>query len=195
MKEDVTGLVVCGGKSTRMGEDKSMLDYHGVPQRYYLYDVLKVYCNEVYLSCNKEQATSLPPAYKAIVDDETTGDYGPLTGVLSAHNTFPSAHLLVVGCDYPLAGAYEFEGLTKAAGKRSVAFRNAAGSIEPMISFWSQQDLAILKEKHHHYNHSLRRFLEENNALILDHPFPGHLSSIDTLADYHRIKTQLRNRS
>ena len=44
------GLVVCGGQSTRMGMDKSQLQYHGVPQREWLYELLQPLCEDVYIS-------------------------------------------------------------------------------------------------------------------------------------------------
>ncbi|MBK8495728.1 MAG: NTP transferase domain-containing protein [Chitinophagaceae bacterium] len=34
------GLVLCGGNSSRMGTDKSMLQYYDKPQRYHVYDML-----------------------------------------------------------------------------------------------------------------------------------------------------------
>ena len=30
-----------GGKSTRMGKDKGLIDYHGLPQREYVYRLLR----------------------------------------------------------------------------------------------------------------------------------------------------------
>ncbi|MFT5737968.1 MAG: molybdopterin-guanine dinucleotide biosynthesis protein A, partial [Maribacter sp.] len=32
----IYGLVLAGGKSTRMGVDKGLITYHGLPQRDYL---------------------------------------------------------------------------------------------------------------------------------------------------------------
>src|ERR1043165_6645961 len=98
----LTGLVVCGGQSSRMGTDKSMLNYHGKPQRYYLYEWLQQWCEEVYISCNADQAATIPGSYNTIADKDEWKDMGPMTGLLSVHTMLPGADMLVIGCDYPL---------------------------------------------------------------------------------------------
>jgi nucleoside-triphosphatase THEP1 len=51
----ITGLVLCGGQSVRMGSDKAFLEYHGKPQCYHLYDELQTIYNNVFISCNESQ--------------------------------------------------------------------------------------------------------------------------------------------
>src|SRR4051812_39594577 len=98
---NVYGLVVCGGKSSRMGKDKSMLDYHGKPQRYYLYEMLEPLCEQVFISCSKEQAATIPSEYKIIEDAAEYEDIGPMAALLSAFKKYPKASFIAVGCDYP----------------------------------------------------------------------------------------------
>ena len=72
------GLVLAGGKSLRMGTDKSLLNYHGKSQREVMFDMLSGYCSVVYLSVNQNQNTYLPH----IIDE--TEAAGPLGGIVSA---------------------------------------------------------------------------------------------------------------
>jgi molybdopterin-guanine dinucleotide biosynthesis protein A len=37
----LNGLILAGGKSVRMGQDKSLIEYHNVSQREYLFAMLK----------------------------------------------------------------------------------------------------------------------------------------------------------
>ena len=67
------GLVLCGGKSTRMGTDKSMLQYHSKPQRYYVYDLLFPLCEKVFISCNEQQSSTIEVGYDYIQDDIAFG--------------------------------------------------------------------------------------------------------------------------
>jgi len=62
------GLVLSGGKSTRMGTDKGLIKYHGVPQREYLYDLLSQVCEETFISLREEQEAELPSRMQTIVD-------------------------------------------------------------------------------------------------------------------------------
>ena len=51
----LNGLVLAGGKSVRMGYDKSSIQWHGKEQRYYMADLLKQICKDVFISCRKKQ--------------------------------------------------------------------------------------------------------------------------------------------
>ena len=68
--KELCGLVISGGQSTRMGADKSLLDYYGKPQRYYLYNILIQLFGKAFISCNKLQAKEIPGDYSVIVDSE-----------------------------------------------------------------------------------------------------------------------------
>ena len=46
---------MCGGKSSRMGTDKSRIIYHEKEQQYHVYEMLQLICEDVFISCNKEQ--------------------------------------------------------------------------------------------------------------------------------------------
>jgi hypothetical protein len=63
------GLVVCGGNSSRMGSDKSMLIYYEKPQRYHVYQMLQPFCEKVFISCNEKQATAIEDGYNILADD------------------------------------------------------------------------------------------------------------------------------
>jgi molybdenum cofactor guanylyltransferase len=188
VKKDILGLVVCGGHSSRMGQDKGLLNYHGRPQRYYLYHLLKEICNEVFISCNKQQANEIPTEYKTIIDREEFEDRGPLTALLSAHKVFPSMSLLVLGCDYPLVEKKDLEVLLQQSKGVSVIYKNnETGFIEPLIALYSVFSLNELSLNHSKFNGSLRRFLQKSDAIIIDHQEPARLKSVDTMEDYKAI--------
>src|SRR5688500_5883519 len=115
MKDTLYGLVVCGGKSSRMGTDKSLLDYYGKPQRYYEYDMLKTLCEDVYISSNADQYSGIPSSFNALPDNARFGEIGPMAGQLSAFELFPNASFLAVGCDYPLLQMEDLQDLINAS--------------------------------------------------------------------------------
>ncbi|MBK9105506.1 MAG: NTP transferase domain-containing protein [Saprospiraceae bacterium] len=70
------GLVLAGGESSRMGFDKGLMDYHGMPQREYLLKLLKSFTTEAYISCKPGQITD---ALIPVIEDRYTG-LGPFGG-------------------------------------------------------------------------------------------------------------------
>lgn len=191
MKEQkIYGLVVCGGRSTRMGRDKSLLDYHGKPQRYYLYDLLSQVCERSFISCNRQQAEGILPGYEYIIDDPVYGDIGPMNAILSAFDCYPDISFLAIGCDYPL---FDLEDIRLLADKaraedHSVAVFNAqTGFIEPLLAVYHSRLGEHLTRYHRDGNSSLRLFLESQPFTRLGFPDNSHLVSVDNRNDYLKV--------
>lgn len=96
----VFGLVLTGGKSERMKQDKALLDYKGQPHAAYLREVLMPYCQEVYLSARPEQWSGTSIANLPTINDCVEGS-GPIAGILSAFEKHPDAYWFVAACDLP----------------------------------------------------------------------------------------------
>jgi molybdopterin-guanine dinucleotide biosynthesis protein A len=192
----VYGLVVCGGKSTRMGTDKSMLNYHGQSQRYHLYEMLNELCNHVFISCNKEQAASIPDKYAAIVDDEQYGNIGPMVALLTAFDKYPYANFLVVGCDYPHLQIEELDRLIKVSLQfnRSTSLYNIESKlIEPLISVYQHNIKYQLEQNFKQSKHSLRMLLEDVDAHVIEPLNYMSIISIDNLQQYNEAIARLHN--
>jgi len=94
------GLILSGGRSIRMGEDKSAISYHGNTQTTYLYNILAKFTQETYVSCRAEQKNNSHLSPYPNIDDRFVG-FGPTGGILSAFQKHPNAAWLVVACDMP----------------------------------------------------------------------------------------------
>ena len=90
----VKGLVLTGGKSTRMGTDKSELDYYGKPQKEYAKELLENNALETFYS------VQLPSKKPAEIHD-TFLNLGPFGGICSAFQKDPNSAWLVVATDLP----------------------------------------------------------------------------------------------
>ena len=73
------GLVLSGGKSTRMGTDKGLLDYFGKSQRVYSIEMLEKLNLKTFLSVRKEQK----------IDQKNLTQ----RSILPALSSFPENHL------------------------------------------------------------------------------------------------------
>jgi len=115
----INGLILVGGKSIRMGEDKALLIYRdGVTEIERLYMLLGKICDQVFL-CHREgqdYTEVLPDA--GVVHDQ--GD-GPLPAISAAQHTDPDASWFVVGCDLPLLGEVVIEKLMSERDASAIA--------------------------------------------------------------------------
>ena len=97
----IYGLVLTGGKSSRMSRDKGEIHYHGLSQVEYSYNLLKEFCSEVFVSCRSDQAQLAHLSDLPQIHDRFIG-FGPIGGILSAMSLHRNATWLVLACDLPM---------------------------------------------------------------------------------------------
>jgi molybdenum cofactor guanylyltransferase len=187
------GVVVCGGRSSRMGFDKSTVVYYQKPQHEHVADLLSPLCEKVFLSCNKEQFPVLQSDYEKLADDTVFADSGPIAALLTAFKTFPGHDFLVAGCDYPFLTSDELSSFLQSIDKDlpSAAFYNEQGFYEPLLGWYSGNAHAALLSDFNAGNHSLQHFLRNINALKYIPESDQIMTSIDTYEDFQAIKKLL----
>jgi molybdopterin-guanine dinucleotide biosynthesis protein A len=102
--KSMTGVVLCGGQSSRMGSDKGLLCWEGSTWAGTAVAKLQHFSMPVFLSVKDTQYpaySELFPAEKLIRDSSGLAVNGPLKGLLSVHEQVPDEDLLVLACDIP----------------------------------------------------------------------------------------------
>lgn len=190
------GLVLAGGRSVRMGQDKGTMQWHGVPQREYMARLLAGFCEKVYISCREEQTAEMGKEWPLITD--AVSGAGPLTGILSALMANNNVAWLVVACDLPLLSAPTLHYLLAARRPGSIAttYRSPHDSLpEPLITIWEPAALPYLHQ-HIAAGYKCPRKALINNATlvnVIDCPWPQHLLNANTpedAAEVQRIMAQ-----
>jgi molybdopterin-guanine dinucleotide biosynthesis protein A len=193
-KEKLTGLVVCGGASSRMGRDKSLLQYHNKEQRYHIADMLDPYCKDVYFSLNESQINT-DTSYKAFIDLPQYSNCGPMAALLTACYFLPESNLVVIGCDYPLLTDKELESFISSLedNTTSKAFYNEEERFyEPLLAYYAAPMIQAIKAQFEEGNASLQRVLKECGT---EQYFPkdkNSIKSVDDLIAYEQVKEWIK---
>ena len=133
-QKSISALILSGGQSSRMGEEKRLINYHGKNQEQHLFDLLSNYFSEVYVSINQNQATDLP-----YIQDLDLGVKSPMVGIISAFYHNPNVAWLVVACDMPFVDEKAIEFLLKYRNseKYATAFENPEEYFpEPLLTIY-----------------------------------------------------------
>lgn len=142
------GLVLAGGRSTRMGQDKAAMNWHGKEQRYYMADLLSRFCSNVFISCRQEQVSDVASAgYQAIAD--SIEGAGPLVGIMSAFQAHSQVSWLVVACDLPLVTEHTLQQLISSRHTTGIATTFISphdGLPEPLITIWEPAAYPLLQQ-------------------------------------------------
>ena len=169
------GVILCGGKSTRMGTDKGLLKLASTPWAQVAADKMKALQIPVVLSINTAQLNEYSSFFDAsilIADDPQLDIYGPLRGVLSVHKCYPGKDLFVLACDMPLIDISILQQLLEVYLNNknfdSFIFSNEQEP-EPVCGIYTSRALAqILRifESGQLAKHSLKFILEQLNTLL-----------------------------
>ena len=100
--KDITGLILAGGRGSRMGGvDKGLQNHHGVPLAMHALMRLSPQVGEIMINANRNLG-----AYESMgvpVWPDTLSDYaGPLAGFLTGLEHCETPYLVTVPCDSPL---------------------------------------------------------------------------------------------
>jgi molybdopterin-guanine dinucleotide biosynthesis protein A/nucleoside-triphosphatase THEP1 len=166
-QSNITGLVLCGGQSVRMGRDKAFIIYHQKEQYAHVAEMLKPICNQVFVSCNGKQIDAISKNYQIVEDNATFQNAGPMTGVLSAFEQYPDTALLVVGCDYPHLIKHDIQALIDAREENIDAicyYHPETKMNEPLIAIYEKQCAPLLLDYFNQGFSSLRHFLNTVNT-------------------------------
>jgi molybdopterin-guanine dinucleotide biosynthesis protein A len=93
------GIVLAGGRSRRMGMDKSLLTHEGVTLAEHTARVLSDVAGQTVVVVDDPEKLRLPSRFE-VVSDSYPGA-GPLGGLLTGLRRLPEGAHLVVACDMP----------------------------------------------------------------------------------------------
>jgi molybdopterin-guanine dinucleotide biosynthesis protein A len=166
------GLILAGGKSSRMGKDKSVMVYHDKPQLQVAYELLELYCSKVYISSRQDQIFSPPcDLYSRINDAEPFENKGPIGGILSAMKKFPSVSWIVLACDLPFISSQTILNLLnhRDPGNIATAYRNRFDHLpEPLCAIWEKGYFSVIESYFLKGIHCPRKVLIHSKARLID---------------------------
>lgn len=183
---DVYGLVLAGGRSTRMGRDKSMLAYRGRPQVEIAFELLGSVCSRVFISNREDQHDAPGHAGKPQLHDRYD-NLGPMGGLLTAFDAHPNHAWLALACDLPFLDRATLEYLIahRDAARCATAFRGAFDGLpEPLCAIYEP----AMRERLHQFAREgitcPRKALIRSDTALLDLPNPRALENANAPEDF-----------
>ena len=193
-KHKLCGLVLAGGRSLRMGQDKALLIHpDGRPLARRCYDLLRLAgCETVAISLRHDQEIPAGLDGLEIVRDPAGASLGPIAGIVSGMRLQPDADWLVVACDLPRLDEITLSNLidSKQSGEKFLAYRSESDGLpEPLCALYSQAALPVLEQAQADDFRCPRKILICNDCRLLDPVTPRALDNANTPEDWATAKT------
>ncbi|WP_017319159.1 molybdenum cofactor guanylyltransferase [Mastigocladopsis repens] len=200
MTNDLTAIVLAGGRSSRMGRDKALIPIQGVPLLQLVCRIAESCTNKVYVVTPWQERYQhlLPPKVQFIQEmpwfNETGSEglpHGPLIGFAQGLAYVQTEWVLLLACDLP---KLRLEVLQEwAAALDSVEDEAIAALVEhdkgwePLCGFYHRRCLPTLIEFINQGGRSFQEWLNQHSVQALPLPHPEMLFNCNTPKDLSQI--------
>jgi len=134
-KKDITGIILAGGKSSRMGTDKGFLRLNGKLFIEYSIEAMKPLVSQIIIVSNNSEYD----IFNVKRVEDAIKDSGPLAGIYTGLKHSETDYNLVLSCDIPLINTKVLEKLIEANDKDFDVFQTVSnGKQMPLIALYKK---------------------------------------------------------
>lgn len=186
-KTKITGIILAGGKSSRMGTDKGLLFFDEKMFIQHIIDSITPLVSEICIvSSNPEYDQFGHNRVEDIIKNS-----GPIGGIHAGLSSSETEYSLILSCDVPLVTS---ELLKKLLTKENIEFDivqfETNGNTIPLIALFKKQCRKKCQELLDQGEKRLRKLVSELHTRTISLPKEEHIlvSNINTMKDLNEIK-------
>ena len=187
-----TGIILAGGKSLRMGQDKALLPLGKQLMVEEVLTSLRAKSAEIIVIANKVQEFSF---LKVPVFPDIIPERGPLGGIYTGLVKSKTFHNLFVACDMPFLNQDLVKFMLEEVCDYDVVIPEHNGKLEPLCAVYSKNCIKPIEKELHKNNLKITDFLTEvkvrriNEKEIAKFNLRGlSFVNVNTPEDYNRLK-------
>jgi len=184
---DITGVVIAGGKSKRMGFDKAGIKIGDVTFLQSAVNLLHNFFDDVLISSNTSGDDN-PITVKDIIQD-----IGPMGGIYTCLQEVSSQKILVVPVDLPLLDKKLISYLLTSANwhKQATVFE-VKGRLQPLVGLYDVSLLPLMRNQINKKDYKLHHLLQMSSCQIVNGDiFADKFVNINTQEELVRLKKGL----
>ena len=139
---DITIVILAGGKSSRMGKDKGLMSLNGKPMIKHIIDTVKeLDLDSIIISNDKKYECFGIPVYEDIFKD-----IGPLGGIHAGFENTQTSKILILSCDMPYINKNIINYILKNSKLNNIVITKHGKNIHPLIGIYDRKIVNLLLE-------------------------------------------------
>jgi len=159
-----TGILLAGGKSSRMGEDKGLMLYKGRPMAEHVLEALKCTVDEILIIANNGKYGQFGcPVYPDLIPDK-----GPVGGIYTGLFYSKTEVNICISCDVPMVTSEFLNWMIKEGSSHAVTLPRCNGKVHQLMGIYHRSALPVFKENLEEDKLKLRLVNEQAGCLIVD---------------------------
>jgi len=190
---DITGVILAGGRSTRMGEDKGLVEVNGRPLFEHVAEKLRPHVSEILISCNRN-SERYGRDFQTVQDLKPDFS-GPLAGMLAALSASKTEWVLFIPCDVPAFPDNLAEALQAEAGegRQQAVYARDPERVHPTLCLLNRKVMPALESYLGNGDKKLMIFFEKIGAKTVLFQEPLAFSNLNTPEDVEFWKARQRD--
>ncbi len=177
-------VIIAGGKSSRMGSPKGLLEYMGYTFVDHIIFNTSVFDRQ-YISANNELYDNF--GCKIVKDNYT--DIGPMGAIHAALTESEKEYVFFIPCDMPFVTEESiFYLFDKGDINADAVIFTAEGKVCPTVGIYSKSILPQLEKQIESGNYKMMKLLDSVKTQYIEAPLPQQFKNINTPQDYEKIK-------
>lgn len=181
----ITGVIVAGGKSSRMGMDKGAICLGNKYLIEYAIEALQPFCSKLLINTQNEWYTQFGyPLVKDIIKD-----CGPMGGIYSSLLKAETQYIVALACDMPFVSAPIIEKLIDNLHIYDCVVPRVGNKYEPLCAIYSKTILPALEQHIKTANYALHELITESSHHFVDFENEAEaFMNLNTLNDLNKGK-------
>lgn len=154
--KDITGIILAGGKSSRMGRDKGIVDLKGRAMIEHVIESAKAVTHNIIIIANNDNYNQFGfPVYSDLIPER-----GPIGGIVTGLHYSQTDRNLILSCDIPFVSVELLRKLTETKSEASIIAPETEEGTEPLCAIYRQSNATYLRERINQNRLSMRDALK-----------------------------------
>jgi len=185
---DLTGIILAGGKSRRMGSNKALHEYNGLLLIEHSMNIINQLTDRIFISGQYDEYNR----FDALKVPDNYFDIGPIAGIEACLSKSETNNNLFVPCDTPLLSIELLNSILEHSGNfDAVVPILPDGKVEPLVALYSRSILPFIHQQISAGDYQILSLLKKINTKYLAIADTGYFRNINTpddLSDLHKTR-------
>jgi len=191
-KNNITGIILAGGKSTRMGTDKGFVKFNNKTFIQHIIDTLQPLVNEIIIVSNNPNYD----VFKLKRVDDIIENSGPIAGLYTGLHHSNTEYNLVLSCDTPLINQEIFKQLISHTNKDIEVIQiESEGKTMPLIALYHKKCentcLKLLKSGERRLRFLIKQL--KSKTIVLDATLGKYTANINSQSDLKNLNNEFED--
>ncbi|MFB3881060.1 MAG: molybdenum cofactor guanylyltransferase [Armatimonadota bacterium] len=189
----MTGLILAGGQSTRLGTPKALLRLGGQTFIERVVAAARTLCEQMIVVVSGPEYALPAMDGCRVVEDETPG-LGPLGGLATGLTASEDEWHLTLACDLPLLRPELLGLLVESAADADAIVPNAGGRLQPLLAVYSRSCLAPARASIEAGRRAMSAMLDQVRVKVIEEaqlraadPELASFTNVNTWDDYQTL--------